>query len=59
MGKHVEFCEWIVREFGIVALPSSSFYHTPVYHLIRLNLADRIEAIQEMGNRLCRLREVL
>jgi aminotransferase len=55
----VEFCEWMVREIGIAAVPGSSFYHTPVNHLIRLNFAKRMETIEEIGNRLCRLKELL
>ena len=52
----VEFCEWMVREIGVAAVPGSSFYPTPVNHLIRLNFAKRMETIKQVGNRLCQLK---
>ncbi len=51
------FCEWMIREIGVAAVPGSSFFHEPVNHLIRLHFAKRIETIHEAGERLCRLKE--
>jgi aminotransferase len=52
----VEFCEWMVREVGVAAVPGSSFFHEPVGHLIRLHFAKREETLAEAGRRLARLR---
>jgi len=53
----MEFCEWMVREIGVAAVPGSSFFHEPVNHLIRLHFAKRIETLIEAGERLCLLKE--
>lgn len=53
------FCEWMVREIGVAAVPGSSFFHEPVNHLIRLHFAKRFATIHEAGERLCRLKERL
>lgn len=54
-----DFCEWMIREIGIAAVPGSSFFHKPINHLIRLHFAKRIETIKEAGQRLSRLKERL
>lgn len=37
----LEFCEWMIREIGVAAVPGSSFFKEEVNHLIRLLLPDR------------------
>jgi len=53
------FCEWMIREIGVAAVPGSSFFHEPVNHLIRLHFAKRFETIHKAGERLCRLKDRL
>ncbi|MDD2695236.1 MAG: aminotransferase class I/II-fold pyridoxal phosphate-dependent enzyme [Anaerolineales bacterium] len=50
------FCYWLVRERGIAAVPGSSFFHEPVTHLARFNFAKRLETLQQVGERLARLK---
>jgi aspartate/methionine/tyrosine aminotransferase len=50
------FCEWMVREVGVAAVPGSSFFHEPVNHLIRLHFAKRSETLASAGERLLSLR---
>jgi aspartate/methionine/tyrosine aminotransferase len=49
------FCEWMVREVGVAAVPGSSFFAEPVNHLIRLHFAKRDDTLREAGERLARL----
>ena len=51
------FCEWMVREVGVAAVPGSCFFHEPVNHLIRLHFAKRDETLRAAGERLALLRE--
>jgi aspartate/methionine/tyrosine aminotransferase len=49
------FCEWMVREVGVAAVPGSSFFAEPVNHLVRLHFAKRDETLREAGERLALL----
>ncbi len=33
------FCEWMIKNIGVAAVPGSSFFKEPVYNLIRLHFA--------------------
>ncbi len=55
----LEFCEWMIRNVGVAAVPGSSFFKEEVNHLIRLHFA-RVEAtIDEAISRLGKLQELL
>jgi aspartate/methionine/tyrosine aminotransferase len=51
------FCEWMVREVGVAAVPGSCFFREPVNHLMRLHFAKRDETLRAAGERLALLRE--
>lgn len=53
------FCEWMIREIGVAAVPGSSFFREPVNHLIRLHFAREKDTLDEVIRRLSRLREYL
>ena len=53
------FCEWMIREIGVAAVPGSSFFREPVNHLIRLHFAREKDTLDEVIRRLSRLREFL
>ncbi|MDD5712350.1 MAG: aminotransferase class I/II-fold pyridoxal phosphate-dependent enzyme [Smithellaceae bacterium] len=53
------FCEWLVKEIGVAAVPGSSFFAEPVKHLVRLHFAKKTETIREAGERLCLLKNKL
>ncbi|MGM9537676.1 MAG: pyridoxal phosphate-dependent aminotransferase [Candidatus Onthomonas sp.] len=55
----LQFCEWMIREIGVAAVPGSSFFREPVNHLIRLHFARGEEVIAEAVRRLGRLAELL
>ena len=55
----MEFCEWMIREIGVAAVPGSSFFREPVNHLIRLHFARSEETLQEALDRLAKLAELL
>lgn len=48
----MEFCEWMIRTFGVAAVPGSSFFREPVNHLIRLHFARSEETLKEAADRL-------
>ena len=55
----LEFCEWMIREIGVAAVPGSSFFKEDVNHLIRLHFAREKDVLDEAINRLARLKELL
>lgn len=50
------FCEWLIREVGVAAVPGSSFFRENVNHLIRFHFAKQEETLEEALNRLDSLR---
>ncbi|MBQ5799245.1 MAG: pyridoxal phosphate-dependent aminotransferase [Oscillospiraceae bacterium] len=48
----LEFCEWMIAEVGVAAVPGSSFFREPVNHLIRLHFARSEESLNEAIRRL-------
>lgn len=55
----LEFCEWMIREIGVAAVPGSSFFREPVNHLIRLHFARSKETLAEALRRLSRMKYLL
>lgn len=54
----LEFCEWMIREIGVAAVPGSSFFKEPANNLIRLHFARQYDTLDEVIMRLSRLREL-
>ncbi len=48
----VKFCEWLVKEVGVAAVPGSSFFREPVRNLIRFHFAKREDTLRKAGERL-------
>ncbi len=55
----LEFCEWMIVNIGVAAVPGSSFFKEPVNHLIRLHFAREESTIDEALSRLSSLTELL
>ena len=53
------FCEWMIREIGVAAVPGSSFFREPVNHLIRLHFARQKDTIDEALKRLAKMAAML
>ena len=51
----LEFCEWMIKEIGVAAVPGSSFFKEDVNHLIRLHFAREKDTLEEALNRLEKL----
>jgi aminotransferase len=54
-----EFCEWLVKEIGVGAVPGSSFFKEKVNDYIRFHFAKRDEVLIEAIERLKKLKELL
>ena len=54
----LQFCEWMIREIGVAAVPGSSFFKEPVNHLIRLHFAREEKTLEEALRRLRKLEEL-
>mgnify|MGYP005787859109 FL=1 len=54
-----QFCVWMIRNYGVAAVPGSSFFKEPVNHLIRLHFAREEETLAEALRRLGKMAEVL
>jgi len=55
----LQFCEWMIKEVGVAAVPGSSFFAEPVNHLIRLHFARSEESLQEAIDRMMGLKKYL
>ena len=55
----LQFCEWMVKEVGVAAVPGSSFFAEPVNNLIRLHFARSEASLQEAINRMKKLQKYL
>ena len=55
----LEFCEWVIKNIGVAAVPGSSFFREPVNNLIRFHFARSESVIAEAINRLSKLSELL
>ncbi|MDQ2971886.1 MAG: pyridoxal phosphate-dependent aminotransferase [Pseudomonadota bacterium] len=52
----LNFCEWLVREAGVAAIPVSAFYETaPEARLVRFCFAKNDDTLQAAAERLCKL----
>ena len=52
----LNFCEWLVREAGVAAIPVSAFYETPPdARIVRLCFAKSDETLNAAAERLCLL----
>ena len=55
----LEFCEWMIKNIGVAAVPGSSFFKEEVNHLIRLHFAREEATIDEAISRLGKLQKLL
>ncbi len=55
----LEFCEWVIKNIGVAAVPGSSFFREPVNNLIRFHFARSEATIAECINRLAKLGDLL
>lgn len=55
----LEFCEWMIKNIGVAAVPGSSFFKEEVNHLIRLHFAREEKTLDEALERLAKLQELL
>ena len=55
----LEFCEWMIKNIGVAAVPGSSFFKEDVNYLIRLHFAREKETLEEALKRLEKLTELL
>ena len=55
----LEFCEWMIRNIGVAAVPGSSFFREDVNDLIRLHFARSKETLDESLARLSKLKDLL
>jgi len=55
----LEFCEWMIINIGVAAVPGSSFFREEVNNLIRLHFAREKSTLDEALSRLAKLKELL
>lgn len=55
----LEFCEWMIREIGVAAVPGSSFFRENVNRYIRLHFARSEETLTQALERLGKLPRLL
>jgi aspartate/methionine/tyrosine aminotransferase len=57
LGDDFAFCQWLVKEVGIAAVPASVFFHQPVKSFVRFHFSKRDETLVAAGERLLRIHE--
>lgn len=55
----LQFCEWMIKNIGVAAVPGSSFFKENVNHLIRIHFAKDKEVLGEALSRLARLKKAV
>ncbi|MCQ2770797.1 MAG: aminotransferase class I/II-fold pyridoxal phosphate-dependent enzyme, partial [Clostridia bacterium] len=55
----LEFCEWMIKNIGLAAVPGSSFFREPVNTYIRLHFARNEETLKDALQRLEKLAKLL
>lgn len=55
----LEFCEWMIKNIGVAAVPGSSFFREPVNNLIRLHFARQQSTLEEALKRLEKMADLL
>lgn len=55
----MEFCEWMIKNIGVAAVPGSSFFKENVNHLIRLHFAREKSTLEEALRRLKKIEQLL
>ncbi len=55
----LQFCEWMIQNIKVAAVPGSSFFKEEVNHLIRLHFAREEKTMDEALSRLAGLQELL
>lgn len=55
----LQFCEWMIREIGVAAVPGSSFFHEDINRYIRFHYAIQKETMDEALKRLEKLSALL
>lgn len=54
--KEMDFAQRLVKEYGIAAIPNSSFYHRPVEHkVLRFCFAKKEETLRKAAKILCKI----
>jgi len=53
----VDFCEFLAKEYGVAAVPGSSFFNEDVNNWIRLHFAKNKQTLEEALRRLRRLKD--
>ncbi len=53
----LKFCEWMIKNVGVAAVPGSSFFKEDINHLIRFHFAKNDDTLNEALKRLAFLKE--
>lgn len=53
----LKFCEWMIRNVGVAAVPGSSFFREDVNNLVRFHFAKNDDTLNEALSRLATLKE--
>ena len=55
----LDFCEWMIREAGVAAVPGSSFFREDINRYIRLHFARGEDVLEEALKRLSKLKDII
>jgi aminotransferase len=52
-----EFCNWLIEEAGVAAVPGSVFFDQSITRFARFHFSKREETLHEAGRRLVSIRQ--
>lgn len=55
----LQFCEWMIQNVGVAAVPGSSFFREPINNYIRLHFAREESVLEEVIRRLGKMEELV
>jgi aminotransferase len=58
-ANDLDFCEWLIKEISVAAVPGSSFFKADINHLIRFHFAKKEATLAAALARLAKLQEKL
>ena len=55
----LQFCEWVIRNVGVAAVPGSSFFREDVNNFMRLHFARNKDTLATAIDRLAKLNDLV
>ncbi len=58
-ASDVDFCDWLIKKIGVVAVPGSAFFDEPVTNFVRFHFSKREATLCQAGERLLKIGQMV